>query len=245
MNAAMESPRGENRYCEKDHETWARVLDMYMSRLDAIACPAVVDGFDRLELTRRICDLAELSDRVERICGWRLQPVAGLVSGADFVAMLRRRKYPVTRVMRRADAAEFSPLPDLFHDVVGHLPLLVHAPYAAFLEYFAEVLAAYSPSPTVASALGRFYWYTTEIGLAGDVDRPKIFGAAILTSSAECSRALAAATPRVPLDLDVAARTSYDIYGIQQRYFVSESLDQLCEFGPQLAAWAKRAAAAQ
>lgn len=243
MSAVGESPVGGHRYSEEDRETWALVLDTYISRLDTLACPAVVDGFDRLGLTRHICDLAELSDRVERICGWRLQPVAGLVSGADFVAMLQRRTYPVTRFMRGANEAEFSPLPDLFHDVVGHLPLLVHAPYTAFLEHFAEVLAQYSPSPTVAAALGRFYWHTTEIGLAGDVDRPEIFGAAILTSSAECSRALAAGTPRVPLDLDVVARTSYDIYGIQERYFVSESLDQLCEFGPQLAGWAERVAA--
>lgn len=245
MSAASDFPmRVPGSYSEEDHDTWATVLDAYVSRLDRLSCPAVIDGFERLRLGRRICHLAELSDRVERLCGWRLEPVAGLVSGADFVAMLLRRRYPVTRTMRRPDEVEFSPLPDLFHDVVGHLPLLVYRPYTQFLENFAEVLAAYSRSPRVATALGRFYWHTTEIGLAGDIDRPKIFGAAILTSSAECSRAVAPSTPRAPFDLDSAAETGYDIYGVQERYFVSESLEQLCEVGPGLEVWARRAAAA-
>jgi phenylalanine-4-hydroxylase len=245
VSAAPEPMNGlPTTYSEQDHDTWATVLDAYLSRLDAVACTEVIDGFERLGLSHRICDLAELSDRVEGLCGWRLEPVGGLVSGADFVALLNSRRYPITAHMRAPEEAEFSRLPDLFHDVVGHVPLLVHRPYTEFLEHFAAVLATYSSSAAAVTALGRFYWYTTEIGLASDVDRPKVFGAAILTSSAECSRAVAPDTTRVPFDLDEAGRTSYDIYQMQERYFVAESLAQLVRTGPQLEEWARRMAIA-
>ena len=239
-----ESSTRSGSYSEQDHATWATLLRAYESRLDAVACPEVVEGFQRLNLTERISSLAELSDRVERLCGWRVEPVDGLVSGAEFVAMLGRRSYPITVHMRPPEEIEFSALPDLFHDVVGHLPLLVHRPYTEFLERFAEVLATYSQSSAAATALGRFYWHTTDVGLASDVDRPRIFGAAILTSSAECDRATAPTTARVPFDLQAAGRATYDIHQVQERYFVTESLAELLGTGPRLDAWARQVATA-
>jgi phenylalanine-4-hydroxylase len=242
VSAASEAPTFFPTYSEQDHDTWATVFDAYLSRLDAVACAEVIDGFERLCLSHRICDLAKLSSQVEELCGWRLEPVGGLVSGPDFISMLIRRKYPVTTHIRAPDEVEFSPLPDLFHDVVGHLPLLVYGPYTQFLERFAAVLATYSSSAQAATALGRFFWHTTEVGLVSDVDRPKIFGAAIMTSGGECARAVASSTSRMPFDLEEVGRTSYDIHEMQERYFVAESLAQLFETGPQLEAWARRLA---
>jgi phenylalanine-4-hydroxylase len=229
-------------YSAQDHDTWSKVFDSYTSRLETVACAEVIDGFERLGLTGRIGDLAKLSDRVEGLCGWRLEPVDGLVSGTDFASMLRDRRYPITVHMRAPEEAEFSMLPDLFHDVVGHLPLLIYRPYTKFLENFAVALTASMSSARAVTALSRFFWHTTEIGLAGHIDRPKVFGAAILTSSAECSRAVAPSTLRVPFDLDELGRTGYDIYEVQASYFVTEGLDQMFETGPELEAWARRAA---
>lgn len=225
---------------DRDHLTWATLLDGYCERLPTMACKEVIEGFERLHIGRRIEDIARLSNRVHAICGWRLKPVDGLLPEPEFFALLNEKVYPMAAQMRSPSELDFAELPDTFHDVLGHLPLLVHPPYTRFLERYAEIVSRHLDSAPVVRALGRLYWYTTETGLLLEDGQQKVFGAAILTSRAECENATSDRTQKLVLDLDRVFDTSYDNFKLQPWYFVIESFDVLLAIAEELDDHARR-----
>ncbi len=227
-------------YDDQDHRTWAMLLDGYLERLPRFGCREVVEGFEKLGIGSRVEDISRLSDRVYALCGWRLTPVDGLLPEPEFFALLNQRVYPMTAQMRSPRELDFAELPDTFHDVLGHLPLLVHAPYARFLERYAAVVSRYLDSEHVVRSLGRLYWYTTETGLLVEDGEEKVFGAAILTSRAECSNATSSRTQKLALDPDQIFDTNYDNFKLQPWYFVIESFDSLLAIAEDLENHARR-----
>ena len=78
--------------------------------------------------------------------------------------------------------------------------------------------------------LGRLYWYTVEFGLVQEAEGLRIYGAGIVSSSAESRFALDDPSPnRIGFDLRRVMRTEYRIDDFQQNYFVIDSLDQLLD----------------
>jgi phenylalanine-4-hydroxylase len=86
--------------------------------------------------------------------------------------------------------------------------------------------------------LARLYWYTIEFGIMATPAGLRIFGAGIMSSTAESVFALEDASPnRVRFDLERVMRTHYIIDDFQKTYFVIDSFQDLvtaCEhdFGP-------------
>lgn len=74
----------------------------------------------------------------------------------------------------------------------------------------------------------RLYWWTAEYGLVGDLERPKIYGAGLLSSIGEAERCLSKAVKKLPLSL-VCAETEYDITTMQPQLFVARDFDHLFE----------------
>src|SRR5262249_21731740 len=86
--------------------------------------------------------------------------------------------------------------------------------------------------------LARLYWYTVEFGLIRTKAGLRIFGAGIVSSTAESVFALENDSPnRIGFDLERVMRTKYVIDDFQQTYFVIDSFEQLLadcyqDFGP-------------
>lgn len=87
---------------------------------------------------------------------------------------------------------------------------------------------------SAAALMARFYWWTVEYGLIGPLDRPKIYGAGLLSSVGESKRALTAQVRKVPFSLKAVLATSYDITSYQPQLFVCESFEQLLEAADEL-----------
>jgi phenylalanine-4-hydroxylase len=78
---------------------------------------------------------------------------------------------------------EFTPEPDMFHDIFGHLPYLTLPFYAAIEDKFAP---AYRYATTAErEAIKSLAWYSTEFGLVMENNRLKVFGAGIISGRAE------------------------------------------------------------
>jgi phenylalanine-4-hydroxylase len=117
--------------------------------------------------------------------------------------------------------------PDVFHDVLGHVPMLIHP-------VFADYMAAYGRGGLKAARLGalhrlaRLYWYTVEFGLIRRAEGLRIYGAGILSSRTESVYCLENAAPqRLAFDLARVMRTEYLIDRFQDTYFVIDGFDQL------------------
>lgn len=77
-----------------------------------------------------------------------------------------------------------------------------------------------------ASLLGRMNWWTAEYGLIGSLDKPKIFGAGLLSSVGESRWCLSEKVKKIPLTLD-CINTSYDITEPQPQLFVTPDFKKL------------------
>jgi phenylalanine-4-hydroxylase len=165
----------------------------------------------------------------EPLTGWRVVPAKGLVADEVFFEFLAKKRFPAGAFIRDANEMEYAEEPDIFHDVFGHVPLLADPLYARFME-------AYGQSGQRAMAQGqlhrfaRLYWYTIEVGLMASANGPKLFGAGIMSSTAESAFALESPAPnRIAFDLERVMRTKYVIDDFQQTYFVIDSFDTLAD----------------
>ncbi|MEA3021471.1 MAG: phenylalanine-4-hydroxylase, partial [Alphaproteobacteria bacterium] len=176
-----------------------------------------------------IPDMERLSDRLEKITGWRVVPVAELVPDDVFFDHLANRRFPAGAFIRSEQEMDYLEEPDVFHDVFGHVPLLANPVYSNFMQ-------AYGKGGQRAISLGRLpnlarlYWYTVEFGLLRTPAGLRIFGAGIMSSTTESVFALENQSPnRIAFDLERVMRTRYLIDDFQQTYFVIESFEKLLD----------------
>ncbi|WP_188207552.1 aromatic amino acid hydroxylase [Alkalibacillus aidingensis] len=86
-----------------------------------------------------------------------------------------------------------------------------------------------------AQIVGRFYWWTVEFGLVGDLDDPKIYGAGLLSSVGEGANALSDQVEKIPFDMEKVINTGFDITKPQPHLFVCKDFKQLLDAAEEFA----------
>ena len=81
-------------------------------------------------------------------------------------------------------------------------------------------------SPSEASLLSRFIWWTSEYGLIGDLNKQKIYGAGLLSSLGEAKKCFSPEVKKIPLDSS-CVDYSYDITDYQPQLFVTPDFETL------------------
>jgi len=222
------SPAAAREYTTQDAWSWSILHAQYRTRLMTNACEAFVEGYFALGLdSGRLEPMEDLSLRLEQACGWRLRAVDGLVAHSQFVCSLRDRVFPVSWSLRPPSSLHFAPAPDLFHDVMGHLPLLVNPTYTSFLAEYGALGVESLGSSEVTEWLARLYWHTVETGLVRERGTVKVLGTAIATSQSEWEHAGALQTSRRAFDLGAVFDCPNDDSKVQPCYFVLHTFDRL------------------
>lgn len=216
-------------YSPIEHQTWATLLGNQQRVLPGRACREFLNGLEVIDFPRdHIPRLADISDRVEACTGWRLVRVDGIVPDAEFFALLASRHFPSTDFIRKPEELGYTPAPDMFHDLMGHVPLLTDRRFCAFFERFGQVgVKAFELDHPAREWLPRIYWYTVEFGLIREGNEHHIYGSGILSSPDEVLFSLSDQTHKCPFDIEVMSAEPYDIWHMQQKLFVIESFDQL------------------
>lgn len=213
-------------YTPEEHALWDHLFARQMQLLPGRAHPAFLKGLDILG-DGGVPDFERLSDRLEKLTGWRVVAVPGLVPDAVFHHHLAHRRFVAGNFLRRPDQIEYLQEPDVFHDVFGHVPLLSDPVFADYMQAYGQG-GMRSVGFGSLDRLARLYWYTVEFGLIDSEDGLRIYGAGIVSSSAESRFALQSPSPnRIGFDLMRVMRTRYRIDDFQQGYFVIPSFEKL------------------
>ena len=215
-------------YTTAEHAVWRRLYERQEKLLPGRACAEFLAGMAALPIgADAIPDFRRLSDTLMRRTGWQVVAVPGLVPPEVFFEHLANRRFPAGQFIRRAEQLDYVEEPDVFHDVFGHVPMLMHPVLADFIQ-------AYGKGGLRARRLGaldqlsRVYWFTVEFGLVMQDCAPRIYGAGIVSSLAETKFALDDPSPnRLRFDLLRVMRTRYRIDDFQESYFVLDTLDDL------------------
>ena len=234
-------------YTQGDHATWAALFRRQRELLVGRACREFIANQQRFGMTPdAIPRFDDLNRVLKAATGWQLIGVEGLLPELDFFDHLANRRFPVTWWIRRPDQIDYISEPDLFHDLFGHVPLLLEPMFADYMQaYGAGGVKAHGIGPEALVNLTRLYWYTVEFGLIKQ-DGLRIYGSGIVSSKGESIHCLESPSPnRLGFDLLRIMRTRYRIDTFQKTYFVIDSFEQLmrateADFTPYYAQLATR-----
>jgi len=124
---------------------------------------------------------------------------------------------------------EYTPEPDIFHDVFGHVPMHAHAVFANFLEHYGKVCAGLMARPEALERMGRLFWFTVEFGLIRQDGEIKVYGSGLISSHGECTRVLAGGCEVKDFDLDAVLNQKFQTSEMQPVLYAVESFDQIYE----------------
>ena len=220
--------QGWAQYPAEEHATWKTLFERQSRLLPGRACDAFLEGLQALSMAAdRIPDFEQLSEVLMRRTGWQVVAVPGLVPDDVFFEHLANRRFPAGQFIRQAHQLDYLQEPDVFHDVFGHVPMLMHPVMADFMQAYGQG-GLRAKAQGVLEQLARVYWYTVEFGLVQQSDGLRIYGAGIVSSATESVFALEDASPhRVRFDLERVLRTQYRIDDFQESYFVLPDLADL------------------
>ena len=226
----VEQPWDE--YTAVDHDVWRQLYERQRAVLIGRACDEFLQAQDNMGMSPdQIPKLAALNDVLAGATGWTIVGVEGLLPELDFFDHLANRRFPVTWWIRRRDQIDYIEEPDLFHDLFGHVPLLMNPLFADYMQAYGRGgVKAHAIGPDALQNLTRLYWYTVEFGLIQQADGLRIYGSGIVSSKGESIHSLESAAPnRIGFDLERIMRTRYRIDSYQKTYFVIDSFQQLIE----------------
>ncbi|HET7010364.1 MAG TPA: hypothetical protein VFI11_06280, partial [Anaerolineales bacterium] len=163
-------------FTEDQHRIWATLFARQLPKVQQYACREYLEGFELLGMAAdRIPSLAELNLAITPRTGWRTSRTPVRYSdAAPWYKAFARRIFLVTDYMRDWKELDFTPEPDMFHDIFGHLPFMTLPRYTALQDMFAP--AFHRAGPEERENIKRLAWFSTEFGLIREVGMIKVFG---------------------------------------------------------------------
>ena len=226
-------------YTDTDHRVWAQLFERQKAILPGRASDEFLAALAAMEMTPdRIPKFDDLNPILRAATGWELIGVEGLLPELTFFEHLANRRFPVTWWIRKPEQMDYLSEPDLFHDLFGHVPLLMNPVFADYMEAYGRGgVKAHGIGEDALVNLTRLYWYTVEFGLIKQKDGLRIYGSGIVSSKGESIHCLESDAPnRIGFDLQRVMRTRYRIDTYQKTYFVIDSFEQLMDAtGPDFA----------
>src|ERR1700716_1219972 len=126
-------------YSEEEHAIWRLLFGRQQGLLPGRACREYLDGLEGLGVAAGgIPDFRQLSDILERATGGRIVAVAGLVPDDLIFALLAEGRVPPTCFIRRRQQLDYLQEPDVFHDIYGHVPMLMNPVFADYMQAYGK-----------------------------------------------------------------------------------------------------------
>lgn len=218
---------GHIHYNDDENVMWQSLLVRQAQQIPNRACLEYLKGLEKLSLpTSHIPQLHDIDTVLQDTTGWQTAAVPALISFGKFFKLLANKRFPVATFIRRSEDMNYIEEPDIFHEIVGHCPLLTHPAFAAFNETYGKL--GLNATKEERMYLARLYWFTIEFGLVGQTNASRrIYGGGILSSPSETIYALSDEPDCRAFDLMDVLRTPYRIDQIQPIYYVIDHLDTL------------------
>src|SRR6201996_67923 len=216
-------------YTPDQHAVWAELVSRRMPQLKEHACEEYLDGFNQIGLHEdAIPNLAEVNKRLGPRTGWNATPVSGFLPPDAFFEMLAARQFPTTTCLRNRESLEYTPEPDIFHDVFGHVPMHAHPVFADFLQHYGKLCAGLTNQNDL-ERLGRLFWFTVEFGVIRQDGEIKVYGSGLISSHGECTHVINGGPEIREFDLAQVMDTVVDVAKMQPVLYAIESFDQIYE----------------
>ena len=214
---------------QESDRVWTTLVERQTPQIERYACREYLEGFAILDLpSSHVPSLEFLNQAITPRTGWRLERTP--IRYSDAVPWYRhfaRKIFLITNYMRSWEELDFTPEPDMFHDMFGHLPFMVLPAYTALQEIFGP--AFLRTDAEHREQIKRLAWFTTEFGMIREGGGLKVFGAGLLSSVGEIRHVMEGRTPILPFSIENVIKHTKAIYTYNETLFAIESLAALKE----------------
>lgn len=213
-------------YTRTETATWKAAVTRLQALHAGKASARYLRAAKNLAITpERIPQLREINAMLAAAGGFRLAPVEGLIDGKTFLSRLAGGTMLCTQYIRHASRPDYTPEPDVIHELVGHAPTFTDPDFAEVTRLIGRAAARADGDALVA--VERLYWFTVEFGLIREQGQVKAFGAGLLSSFGELGHCFGPDVERHPFTPDAAAEAEYDYSAMQPLLFVIPSFAEL------------------
>lgn len=217
-------------YTDAENATWSGVVRAQRPRRTEQLVPMFQKGLVALGMdVDSIPSLEDVNARLERLTGWNGAFVKGLEDGRGFYTLLKDKKFPIGNFVRDQKDLNYTPEPDIIHDLYGHIPFFADQTYADYCHEYGVFACRFLDDAERLRRLERYFWFTIEFGLVDLPQGRRIFGAGIASSVGECVYALSGQPEVVPFDVERICAQEFRIDQMQKRLFVLPSIETLYE----------------
>jgi phenylalanine-4-hydroxylase len=204
-------------------------LDWQLSqKLDSAFYALFWDGLKNLNLSEsHIPNTEKLSMELKKLSGFKIAKAPVQYAGdREWFEFLLKRKIMATDYIRVMEGLDFTPLPDIFHDVFGHLAILSHRPIADLAEKFGRTFI-FAETDLQRFMTERLWWSSMEFGLMKTTGKVVIFGAGLLSSFGESSHAFSSSSLHINFSFDLLPNLDRSPHNFHQKYLMFESFEQI------------------
>jgi phenylalanine-4-hydroxylase len=211
-------------YTQVEQGVWRTVWEHLSPLHDTLASAEYKECSLQVVLPRdEIPQLRDVNQKLQKLSGFQMTPVTGLVSSRSFLGHLGRDHFLSTQYMRHHSTPLYTPEPDIIHELVGHAATLAHPGFADLNRAFGT--AAERAPESALALIERVYWYTLEFGVVREKRGLRAYGAGLLSSFGELGR-FEKEAKLVPFDLAQMTAKPYDPTQYQATLYVSASFDE-------------------
>lgn len=216
-------------YTEEDHKIWSILYSRVIQFLPEMADETVLEGLKKIGFpSDHIPNFEDVNKKLKEFTDWQIVPLEDMVDDKAFIGMLAEKKYPCRTWLRSEEQTEAEVDEyDMFHDVIGHTPLLIKENYCNYLTELGKLALQYINNDEAISYLKKVYWHTIQFGIKTSNNTLKIYGAHLLTSRSETIYSISAGVPKYDLNIPKVMDTPYVKNRFQERYFVIDRYEQL------------------
>lgn len=214
-------------YSPEEDDVWATVSSQLAYRHREHACAEYLTGAARLLLpTDRVPQLREVDVRTRVLTDFAIEPVPGLVPTRVFYGALARRTFLATQYIRHHSVPQYTPEPDIVHEIIGHANML-GSPVLADLYEAAGHASLRAETDEALEFFSRVFWFTLEFGVLHEDGHLKAYGAGILSSFGELTAYRDATV--APWDLHAMGTRSYDIARYQPVLYLAPTFEEMVD----------------
>ncbi len=215
-------------FTPEQHKTWAELYRRQLPRVQKWAASEYLEGFPILDMpSEGIPSLEYLTGKIDPVTGWKVVRTTTRYSDADeWYDQMIQKKFIVTNYMRTWEELDWTPEPDMFHDIFGHLPFFALPRYTELFELFAPAYLA-SSTDEQREAVRRLAWFSTEFGIKMEDGEKKIFGTGLMSGGDEMDKVMEADFPLIPFTVENVVSKHKVVYEQHDQLFVFDEMDEV------------------
>jgi phenylalanine-4-hydroxylase len=215
-------------FTPEQDKTWSELYRRQIPRIERWACRDYLDGFELLGMpSEEIPSVEFLNSKITPATGWTIERTTVRYTDADdWYRKFDQHIFLITDYMRSWEELDWTPEPDMFHDIFGHLPFMMLPHYARLQEMFAPTYLR-ATTDEQKEHIKRLAWFSTEFGLIREDGDIKIFGTGLMSGGDEMEKAATGVTPTTEFTIDNVIVHNKAVDEQNQLLFVFDSIDGL------------------